>query len=301
MEALIFFAGLLRYAAPVAFAAIGEAVGQRSGVINIGLEGMMLTAAYFAMVVTDTTGSPWLGMAAGVAAAVVIGVVQSFFTLRLAADQIVVGTAVNLFALGLTSTLYQARYGMSGQLISVEQLPSLFIIQQPPDAVARVFDLALLLLLASAVYFGWTLVKTRRGLAVRAAGEHPDAVEASGFSALKVRFQALLVGAVFAGLGGAYLAVGVTGSFSPEMTAGRGFVAIAMVTFGRWKPVWVLAAALLVGYSETVQYALQAKSLPVPDELLRALPYLVALTVLVIVGRGTAMPAMLAVPYRRDK
>ncbi len=123
MEALIFAAGLLRYAAPVAFAAIGEAVGQRSGVINIGLEGMMLTAAYFAMVVTETTGSPWLGMAAGVAAAVVIGVVQSFFTLKLAADQIVVGTAVNLFALGLTSTLYRARYGQSGQLISVEPLP----------------------------------------------------------------------------------------------------------------------------------------------------------------------------------
>ena len=291
MESLIFVAGLLRYAAPVAFAAIGEAVGQRSGVINIGIEGMMLTSAYFAMLFSQTTGSPWIGLLVGVLAAVVLGIVQCFFTLKLAADQIVVGTAINLFALGLTDTLFRARYGESGQLISVPQIPKLF----------GEFDVLLLLLVGSAAYFAWMLVKTRRGLAVRAAGENPDAVEASGFSALRLRFSAAMVGAVFAGLGGAYLALGVIGSFSQNMTAGRGFVAIAMVTFGRWKPGWVLAAALLVGYSESVQYTLKAKEVAVPGELLSALPYLVALAVLVIVGRGTAMPAMLAVPYRRDK
>lgn len=291
MESLIFVATLLRYAAPVGFAAIGEAVGQRSGVINIGLEGMILTAAYFAMLFSQITGSPWIGLLVGVAAAVVLGIVQCFFTLKLAADQIVVGTAINLFALGLTDTLYRARYGQSGQLISVPQIPKLF----------AEFDIVLILLIASAAYFTWTLVKTRRGLAVRAAGENPDALEASGFSALRLRFSAAMVGAVFAGLGGAYLALGVIGSFSQNMTEGRGFMAIAMVTFGRWKPAWVLAAALLVGYSESVKYTLQAQSVQVPGELLTALPYLVALTVLVIVGRGSAMPAMLAVPYRRDK
>lgn len=290
MEAMIFVSGLLRYSAPVAFAAIGEAVGQRSGVINIGLEGMMLTAAYFAMLFSQN-GSPWIGLLMGVLAAVVLGVVQCFFTLKLAADQIVVGTAINLFALGLTDTLYRARFGQSGRLISVPQIPKFY----------GEFDIVLLLLVASAVYFAWMLVKTRRGLAVRAAGENPNALEASGFSALKLRFSAAMVGAVFAGLGGAYLALGVTGSFSQNMTAGRGFVAIAMVTFGRWKPGWVLAAALLVGYSESVQYTLKAKGVAVPGELLSALPYLVALAVLVIVGRGSAMPAMLAVPYRRDK
>ncbi|MEX2242408.1 MAG: ABC transporter permease [Fimbriimonadaceae bacterium] len=291
MDALMLAIAVLHFAAPVAFAAVGEAVAQRSGVINIGLEGVMLVACYFAMLGSATTGSPWLGMLFGVLAALALGVVQSFFTLRLAADQIVVGTAVNLFALGLTDTLFRARFGQTGSLISVERVPKLF----------GDLDVVLLLLLACAAYFAWFLAKTKRGLVVRAAGEYPDAVEAAGFSAISARFWCTIVGAALAGLGGAYLAVGVTGSFASGMTMGRGFLAIAIVTFGRWRPAWVLAAALLVGYSESVQYTLQARDLQVPGELLQALPHLVALGVLVLVGRGTAMPAMLAVPYRRDK
>ncbi len=291
MDALLFAVTVLHFAAPVAFAAIGEAVGQRSGVINIGLEGMMLVAAYFAMIVSGATGSPWIGLAAGVGAAVVLGVVQSYFTLKLAADQIVVGTAVNLFALGLTDTLFRARFGQTGSLITVPTIPRLF----------GNFDVAILALVALTAYLAWMLAKSRRGLIVRAAGECPEAVDAAGFSALKTRFWSLVVGAAFAGLGGAYLAVGVTGSFASGMTLGRGFVAIALVTFGRWRPAWVLGAALLVGYSESVQYTLQVRNLPVPGELLQSLPYLVALAVLVLVGKGTAMPAMLTVPYRREK
>jgi simple sugar transport system permease protein len=145
------------------------------------------------------------------------------------------------------------------------------------------------------------IARTKKGLLVRAAGEYPESVEAAGVPARRVRFWSVLVASVFAGLGGAYLSVGVAGSFAPGMTAGRGFVAIAMVTFGRWRPGWILAAALLVGYSESVQYTLQVRNLAVPGELLQAMPYLVALAVLVIVGRGGAMPAKLAVPYRRDK
>lgn len=291
MEGLVFAVGVLHFAAPVAFAAIGESIGQRSGVINIGLEGMMLVAAFFAMLATTLSGSPWLGLGAGVLAALVLGIVQCFFTLRLAADQIVVGTAVNLFAIGLTDTLFRARFGQTGSLISVPRIPKFF----------ENFDVLLLLLLVSAVFLAWTVARTKRGLVLRAAGEYPHAVEAAGFPALKVRFWSCMVAALYAGLGGAYLCVGVTGSFAPGMTAGRGFVAIAMVTFGQWKPAWVLAAALLVGYSESVQYTLQVRNLSVPGELLQALPYLVALAVLVLVGRGAAMPAMLAVPYRREK
>ena len=291
MEAVLFALTVVHFAAPVAFAAIGEAIGQRSGVINIGLEGMMLAAFYFAMLGSDATGSPWAGLLLGVFAAVALGLFQSFFTLWLAADQIVVGTAVNLFALGLTSTMFRARYGQTGTLISVARIPKLF----------GDLDLLLVLLVVCAGWLAWALARTKKGLVVRAAGEYPDAVEAAGFSALKARLWSLLVGAIFAGLGGAYLSVGVTGSFAPGMTAGRGFVAIAMVTFGRWRPAWVLAAALLVGYAESVQYTLQARNLQVPGELLQSLPYLIALLVLVLVGRGTSMPAMLAVPYRREK
>jgi simple sugar transport system permease protein len=276
---------VLHFAAPVAFAAIGEAVGQRSGVINIGLEGMMLVAAYFAMLASMLSGSPWLGLTAGLGAALALGLVQSFFTLRLSGDQIVVGTAVNLFAIGLTDTLYRARFGQTGRLLSVPTLPKETIY----------------LLVVAAAYLAWLLARTRRGLVVRAAGENPEAVDAAGFSALGTRFWSLVVGSLFAGLGGAYLALGVAGSFAPGMSAGRGFMAIALVTFGRWRPIWVLLAALLVGYSESLQYTLQVRNLSVPGELLQAMPYLVALGVLVIVGKGSAMPAMLAVPYRRDQ
>lgn len=279
------------FATPVAFAAIGESIGQRSGVINIGLEGTMLLAAYAATVGALSTGSPWIGLMLGVVAAVSTGAAQAFFTLRLAADQIVVGTAVNLFALGLTDTLYRARFGQTGSLISVPTVPKLF----------GSIDVATLILVVSAAYGAWLLTKTKRGLVVRAAGEHPEAVDAAGFSALATRFWCQIAGSALAGLGGAYLAVAVAGSFAPGMTAGRGFVAIALVTFGRWRPLWVLTAALLVGYSESVQYTLQARNLSVPGELLQSLPYLVALAVLVVVGKGTAMPAMLAVPYRREK
>lgn len=291
MDALLFAIGVLHFAAPVAFAALGEALGQRSGVINIGLEGLMLVAAFFAMLASMSTGSPWIGLVVGVAAAVALGLVQVFFTLKLAADQIVVGTAINLFAVGLTDTLYRARFGQTGSLISVPRIPKFF----------GELDVQLVFLLLAMAGFAWFLARTKRGLVVRAAGEYPDAVEAAGVRALVVRFWSCVVASVFAGLGGAYLSVGITGSFAPGMTAGRGFVAIAMVTFGRWKPVWVLAAALLVGYSESVQYTLQVRNLSVPGELLQALPYLFALLVLVVVGRGGAMPAALAVPYRREK
>lgn len=293
MDLIAFFglvALVMRFAAPVAFAAIGEAIGQRSGVINIGLEGMMLTAAYFAMLVSELTQNVWLGMVAGIAVAVVLGAVQAVFTLVLAADQIVVGTAINLFAIGLTGSLFHARYGRSGQLISVPQIPKLI----------GDFDIALFLLVGLAVWATWMLARTRRGLVVRAVGDEPSAVEASGFSVLRVRAWSVLVSSVLAGLGGAYLALGVAGSFSENMTNGRGFIAIAMVTFGRWKPIWVLVAALLVGYLEWVKYTLQVRDLAVPSQLLSALPYLFALAVLVLVGKGTLMPAALAVPYKRN-
>ena len=284
---MIFFT-VLHFAAPTALAAIGESLGQKAGVINIGLEGLMLTAAYFAMLASLATGSPWLGLGAGVLAAVLLGAIQSFFTIKLAADQIVVGTAVNLFALGLTETLFRAKFGTTGALITIPTVPKLF----------GDLDVVALSLIAVTFVVAWFLARTNRGLALRATGEYPEAVEAAGFSPQAIKFWSQTATSTLAGLGGAYLAVGVAGSFAPGMTEGRGFVAIALVTFGRWRPGWVLAAALLVGAAESLRYVLQARNLEVPPELLQSLPYVASLLVLVLVGKGTAMPAKLAVPYR---
>lgn len=284
------YAVLMIFATPVALAAIGEAVGQRAGVINIGIEGMMLSGAYAAMVATQATGNPWLGLAAGGGIGVALALAQAFFTLKLAADQVVAGTALNLLAIGVTGTLFQMRYGASGELMSLPKL----VPTGAPDPIAWGTVLA-------AALAGWALMRTRWGLAVRAAGEYPKAIEAAGYDAARLRLQAVAVGGLLAGIAGAHLAVGINGSFGENMVAGRGFVAIALVTFGGWRPLWVYGAALLVGWADAMQFRAQASGLAVPYQFLQASPYLIALVVLVVVGRGARAPASLAVPYRRER
>ncbi len=278
------------FSAPIALAAIGETVAQKSGVLNIGLEGAMLCGAFFAMLVSQVTGSPWLGLAAGGAAGLALTLFQGWFTVLLAADQVVVGTAANLFALGLTSSLFRMRYGQSGQLLSVPKLP-----------VFDGLDGVLLFMLISVGVVWFLLMRTAWGLALRASGEHPESVEAAGFSVLKLRMQGLAFSGLYGGLGGAYLAVGITGSFAENMTAGRGFVAIAMVTFGRWNPFLALGAALLVGYADSLQFTLQARNIALPHQLFIASPYLVALLVLVFAGKGTLVPRALGTAYVKER
>lgn len=281
---------LLVYSTPVALAALGETVTEKAGVINIGIEGTMLVGAYMAMLVSLVTGDPWLGLAAGLAVGALFSALQGLFTLGLAADQVVVGAAVNLFALGLTGTLFRAQFGQSGQLLSLPALPKAFGL-----------DPIVVLAIALVPALAWLLFRTKWGLAVRAAGEYPKAVEASGFSALGLRWQAFLLGGALTGLGGAYLSLGVAQSFAENMTEGRGFVAIAMVTFGRWQPLGAFLASLLIGVAETLQFTAQAQGWNVPYQLFLALPYLLALAVLMGMGRGRAAPAALGVPFRRSR
>jgi len=284
------FIPLLQYSAPVALAALGEVVTQRGGIINIGLEGSMLVASFFAMMACYMTHSPWLGLGAGIAGALVTTLVFGVFTIYLRADQVVVGTAINLLALGVTGTLFRSKFGQSGQLLSVARIDAFHGVD--PIMAFMVVSVPLLWLL---------LRKTAWGLAVRAVGEYPKAADAAGFSVYRLRMQSLLVGGLYAGLAGAYLALVIAGSFAENMTAGRGFVAIAMVTFGRWKPHFAFLAALLIGFAESMQYKFQTYGWKVPYQLMIALPYVVALLVLVIVGKGAAAPGALAQPYRKEK
>jgi simple sugar transport system permease protein len=283
---------LLQYTCPLALASLGETVGQKAGLINIGLEGQMLTAAYFALLAAKDTGSPWLGLLAGVAAAVILGLAAGWFTVRRGIDQVVVGTAVNLGALGLTSTLFRSRFGQSGQLLSIPGIPSI--------AGRDGLDAVTILMLLSVGLVTWLLFRTGWGLAARSVGEYPKAAEAAGFSVARLRAQAVVISSVFAGLAGAYLTLGVNRSFAEGMTSGRGFVAIAMVTFGRWKPIWVLGASLLVGYAESLQFTLQLQRSDIPYQFFKALPYVIALGVLILVGKGTQAPRSLGTPYRRE-
>lgn len=280
---------LLQFATPLILAALGETLGQKAGLINIGLEGIMLASAFFGAWASLATGSPWIGLLAGTLAGLALALFQAWFTISLAADQVVVGTALNLLALGLTGTIFRTKFGQTGQLFSVPAVPKWHGV-----------DLVMVFAVVCAFMATWTLWRTGWGLAARAAGEFPKAAEGAGFSVLSLRYQAAATAGLLGALGGAYLALGVVGSFAENMTGGRGFIAIAMVTFGRWKPAYVFLACLLIGYLDSLQFVLQAKGSAVPFQLLIALPYIVALVVLVAVGKGTVAPAALAQPYVRE-
>lgn len=284
------FLSLLQYAAPVALAALGETICQRSGVIDIALEGVMLGGAFFGLMATIATGSPILGAGVGILAGLCVAALFGWFTIYLTTDQVVVGTAVNLLMLGITGTLFRARFGQSGQLLSVAKIPAWHGV-----------DPVLVFLVLSVPAVWYLLGRTGWGLALRSAGEYPKATEAAGYSVHRLRLGAVLIGGAFGGLAGAYLSLGIAGSFAENMTAGRGFVAIALVTFGRWRPGWVFAAALLIGFLESLQFRFQSLGLHIPYQLLVALPYVVALLVLVAAGKGTIAPGALGQPYRREK
>jgi len=278
---------ILQYATPVALAAMGETISQKAGIINVGLEGTMLAGAFSGVVATLATGNPWVGLLVATLVGMLVSLTLGWFCVRHHADQVVVGTAINLALLGLTGTLYRLKYASSNQLIDVVKLPS-----------AGGFDLVMGLTLALAGLGYFVLTRTSWGLVLRAAGEYPAAVEAGGFPLSRIRLGALAVNGTMAGLAGAYLSLGIVGTFTDNMTAGRGFVAIALVTFGRWNPIAVLGAALLIGYLESLQFRFQAGGSAIPYQLLLALPYVLALLVLVVLGKGAPAPNALGRSYK---
>lgn len=279
---------VLQFATPVILAATGELILEKSGVLNLGLEGSMLLAAFVATVVALDSGSPWLGLLAGSGAGLLLTLAVVAMAVKWNADQVVAGTVATLLAIGLTSVMFRARFGESGQLLSVPKVPAWGGI----DAIG----IAAILALPAAA---WLLARTKWGLALRACGEYPEAAESAGFSASRLRLGAGVAAGALGGLGGAYLALGIVGSFGENMVAGRGFVAIAMVTFGRWNPYLAAGGCLLVGYLDSLQYLLQAKGWNLPYQLLVAMPYAAALLVLAVGGRAANAPAALGRPFRK--
>ncbi|MEQ8765378.1 MAG: ABC transporter permease [Planctomycetota bacterium] len=318
MSALTFaedsLAASIRLGTPLLFAALGEMFVQRSGVLNIGIEGLMLTSAFSGVVATDQfIAAGWpaeAALAAGVLLAIVSGL---FFSSAFAAmtvvgrrDQIVAGMALNLAALGLTGTLHRALFLDTGRLLSVPTFPPLAIpglVDLP--LIGRAFDQSLLVYLAALTVPIAVIVlfRSRLGLWIRAAGENPLALDAAGISVSRVRFGAVLIGGALAGLAGATLTLGDASSFAENMTAGRGFIALAVVIFGRWHPGWIAAVALFFGAANAAQFRLQALGLEgLPHQALLALPYLASLVALAWSGgRPGAAPSMLGRPYRRGE
>jgi len=272
-------------ATPLIYAALGGVLCERSGVVNIGLEGGLVAGAFTAVVVSGATGNPVLGACAGVIAGALLAAILAFAATRFGVDQIVAGTGLNFVALG------GAAYG-------------LVVIFHQPGASREVTNLGatgswILIGLAFALAaLEWVfLFRTPWGLRVRACGENPRAAETAGVDALRTRFWAVVTGGAIAALGGVYLSLGELDLYSDGMTAGRGYIALAAVIFGRWNPIGATGAALFFGFFAALQYTLQRSG--VPSELMQALPYLAALVALAGFAGRVRAPAADGVPYVR--
>ena len=296
-------AGMLRYATPLIFGAMGGILSERSGVINIGLEGMMLIGAFFGIFGSDLLGSWFLGVVVGVAAGALIGLVHAFVSIQLRADQVVSGTGINFLAIGITGYIFIYHYGDQGTPSDISRAPNvtLPLVEDIPfigEAIGQMNVLtwaALLLVPILSVY----LFRTRGGLRLRSVGEKPRAADSLGLPVLRTRYLAVTASGALAALGGVFLSIGLLGSFNEQMTAGRGFIALAAVIFGNWRPWGALAGALLFGFSSAL-----AQRLPAFSEstavLFQALPYVLTLVVVAgVIGRSRP-PAAIGVPYVKE-
>jgi simple sugar transport system permease protein len=296
-------AAMLRFATPLVFGALGGIICERSGVINIGLEGMMLMGAFFGIFGADLTGSWWLGVLIGMASGGALALIHALFSIQFRADQVVSGFAMNLLALGITGYVFIAHYGDQGTPDDIPRVPVLTLpgIDEIPfvgDAIGRaslLTWLALLLVPLLALY----LFRTPRGLRLRSVGEKPRAADSVGVPVIRTRYLAVIASGLLAALGGVYLSIAFLGSFSQNLTAGRGYIALAAVIFGAWRPAGALAAALLFGFSSAL-----AQRLPAFSEstavLFQALPYVLTLIVVAgVIGR-TRPPAAIGVPYVKE-
>jgi ABC-type uncharacterized transport system permease subunit len=275
----------LRLSVPVALAALGGLVGERSGVLNLGLEGMMISGAFAGYLATNETGQPVVGLLAGMLVGGLVGLVLALLVVRIQANQMVAGLGLTLLCTAATTYLFR----------------TIFDIGEIPPRIARL-DMTVLVILCVAAYalVWFVLTRTNVGLALSAAGDSPVAVDALGYGVGRIRTGAAVVGGMLAGLGGAALVCGPLGLYIENVTAGRGWVALALVVFARWRPWACAGGALLFGLCDAVQLRLQGQTTAVPYELFLALPYLITLIALVVRGRTSAAPLALGEPFRRS-
>lgn len=297
-------ASTVAMAIPLLLAGVGELIAERAGVLNIGLEGMILAGAFVAMAAAYWSGSAGLGVAVALGAGAALGALLAFFVVGCNANQVVAGAALNLFALGVTGVAYRAAFGVTGAALIVPALPAwpVPLLRSLPVAGESLFDQtilgygAFLLVPAVALFLNGTVP----GLKLRMVGENPRAAETQGVPVRRVRALALIACGLLAGAAGSYLAVAYARTFVEGMSAGRGFIALAIVILGRWSPVGIAGAALFFGFATALQFHFQALHLDAPYQFFLMLPYLLTLLVLAgYAGRARA-PAALGQPYPAD-
>jgi simple sugar transport system permease protein len=302
---LIVTASMLRLATPLIFSSLGGVFSERSGVVNIALEGMMINGAFFAILFTEKLGNPWIGVLAAILAGMVTSLLLAFLAINLKANQVVAGVAINLLAASLTSFLLEMFWHRSGQTDAVEKAltrnPFPFLENIPVfDRLFSGLTIFVYLALFAVIVSYFVLYKTPFGLRLRAVGEHPKAADTLGINVYKTRYIAVLISGALAGISGASLSLGTVNIFREGMTSGKGFIALAAVIFGKWNPIGALIASLFFGLAEALQ--IQASTIGfdfIPSEFLQSLPYIATIIVLTgVVGRSVA-PKASGTPYEK--
>ena len=283
----------IRLTTPLILAALGGMFSERSGVINIALEGMMLAGAFTAAAVTHAVGSPFVGLLAGMGAGMLIAAIHALACIRYRADQVVTGTAINILMIGVPGFLSGAFFLSSG---STPQIPKEQLIPWTPIVIA----------FALVPITWYVLYKTPFGLRLRSVGENPEAADAAGVRVARMRYAGVLLSGILAGIGGAYLSIGQSSLFTRNMTSGRGFIALAALIFGKWRPVQTMLACLLFGLTEAITIQMQGVvKLPsgedIPVQFIHMVPYVLTIVVLAGFIGSSRPPKALGIPYQKER
>jgi ABC-type uncharacterized transport system permease subunit len=296
-------AAAIRLATPLALAAQGEVLSERAGVLNIGLEGVMLNSAFGGVVGAYYSGSPWIGLIVGMLIGALTALILAVASITLRANQIVIGAAINILAMGLTGFLFRALFGLERQITVASFKPyPISVLSELPIVGPVLFEQNAL------VYIGYILIplltvllfRTHWGLAIRSVGDEPQAADTAGINVVKVRYLAVVLGGALGGLGGVSLSLGQLNLFAEGMTNGRGFMALAAVIFGRWHPVGAVLAALFFGGADALQLRMQSMGWQVPYEFMLMLPYVLTLLTLAIFAGRASGPRSLGETYSRE-
>jgi len=304
-------ASTLRLATPLIFAAMGGLLCERAGVVNIALEGLLLTGAFAAAVAAHLTGSPWVGLGAGILAGALVGLLHAVVTVRWRANAIVSGTAINILVVGLTAVFARAFFAVSGSTPSLPRSARFAEVEWPivadwPVVGPVLFHHIPLVYLGPvvAVVIALILARTRAGLRLIAVGEAPDAARSAGLSVIRIRIAAVVAGSAIAAIGGVFLAIGHGSGFARNMSAGRGFIALAALILGQWKPIPVLLAALFFGMADALGIILQGVTVPgigmLPVQFVQMIPYVLTLLLLAGVTGRSRPPHALGRPWPTD-
>ena len=303
---LSLLASMVRLSTPLILAALGGMYSERGGVINIALEGIMLAGAFTAAAVTERTGNPWIGLVAAAGAGLLVALIHAVASIEFKADQVVVGTAINILFLGVPALVSGAIYASTGSTPSLprdQTLPdwNIPLIEKIPVINVIVSGHKPLVYLAFALVpvSYYVLFRTRFGLRLRAVGENPEAADTAGVSVARMRYAGVLLSGLLAALGGAYLSIGQNSLFTRNMTAGRGFIALAALILGKWHPVGAFLACLLFGIAEAISIRMQGV-VDIPVQWIQIIPYVLTLVVLAgFIGRATP-PRAIGTPYVKE-